>query len=83
MVLADSHNGYFQNFQGYTGKVNNTAEKGLGAHVVKDLTSDLKGKYHHAFFDNYLTSVDLLTSRKTAFMLVVRPGRTGKGSLKH
>ena len=52
-VLGDSSNGYFWNFQVYTGKVNNTTEKGLGARVVKDLTSDLKGKYHHCFFDNY------------------------------
>ena len=59
-VLGDSSNGYFWNFQVYTGKVNNTTEKGLGARVVKELTSDLKGKYHHAFFDNYFTSVNLL-----------------------
>lgn len=59
-VLGDSSNGYFWNFQVYTGKVNTTTEKGLGARVVKDLTSDLKGKYHHAFFDNYFTSVSLL-----------------------
>ena len=59
-VLGDSSNGYFCNFQVYTGKVNNTTEKGLGARVVKDLTSDLKGKYHHCFFDNYFTSASLL-----------------------
>ena len=59
-VLGDSCNGYFWNFQVYTGKMGDTAEKGLGARVVKDLTSDLKGKYHHAFFDNYFTSVGLL-----------------------
>ena len=44
----------------YTDKVGDTAEKGLGARVVKDLTSNLRGKYHHAFFDNFFTSVDLL-----------------------
>ena len=58
-VLGDSSNRYFCNFQVYTGKVNNTTEKGLGARVVKDLTSDLKGKYHR-FFDNYFTSTSLL-----------------------
>ena len=57
-VLGDSSNGYFCNFQVYTGKVNNTTEKGLGARVVKDLMSDLKGKYR--FFDNYFTSASLL-----------------------
>ena len=56
-VLGDSSNGYFSNFQIYTGKVGATAETGLGARVVKDLTHDLKGKYHHVcyvFFDNFL-----------------------------
>ncbi|GLV38185.1 hypothetical protein CBL_12831 [Carabus blaptoides fortunei] len=31
-------------FQVYTGKVNDTAEKELGSRVVKDLTRDLVGK---------------------------------------
>ena len=59
-VLGDSSNGYFCNFQVYTGKVGDTVETGLGARVVKDLTSDLKGKYHHVFFDNFFSSVSLL-----------------------
>ena len=33
---------------------------GLGAHVVKTLTSDLKHKYHDVYFDNFFTSVQLL-----------------------
>ena len=44
-VLGDRSNRYFWNFL---------------ARVVKELTSDIKGKYHHAFFDNYFTSVNLL-----------------------
>ena len=60
-VLGDSSYGYFSNFQIlYTGKVGETAETGLGARVVKDLTHDLKGKYHHVFFDNFFSSVSLL-----------------------
>jgi hypothetical protein len=59
-VLGDSSNGYFCDFQVYTGKVGDTAETGLGARVVKDLTNDLKGKYHHVFFDNFFSSVSLL-----------------------
>ena len=59
-VLGDSHNGYFSNFQIYTGKVNGTTETGLGARVVKHMTRDLQGKYHHVFFDNYFTSLNLL-----------------------
>ena len=59
-VLADSHNGYFCDFQVYTGKTIGAVEKGLGARVVKDLTNNLKGKYHHTYFDNFFTGVDLL-----------------------
>ena len=43
-VLADSHNGYFCKFSVYTGK-DGVAEKGLGARVVKSLTSELKDKH--------------------------------------
>ena len=60
-VLGDNSNGYFCDFQIYTGKQNGTAEKGLGARVVKDLTMTLKGKHHHVYFDNYFTSYSLLT----------------------
>ena len=58
-VLGDSTNGYFSRFQVYTGRQENR-EVGLGAHVVKTLTSDLKNKYHHVYFDNFFTSVQLL-----------------------
>ena len=43
----------------YTGRQENR-EVGLGTHVVKKLTSDLKHKHHHVFFDNYFTSFELL-----------------------
>ena len=59
-VLADSHNGYFQKFEVYSGKKGESPEKALGAKVVKSLTSELHGKHHHIFFDNYFTSVSLL-----------------------
>ena len=59
-VAADSTNGYISRFEVYTGKKNNTTEHGLGARVVKTLTSDLKGKYHHVYFDNYFTTLKLL-----------------------
>ena len=58
-VLGDSTNSYFSRFQVYTGRQENH-EVGLGAHVVKTLTSDLKNKYHHVYFDNFFTSVQLL-----------------------
>ena len=59
-VLADSHNGYFSQFEVYTGKKGNTAETGLGTRVVKTPTAELKGKCHHVFFDNFFTSEHLL-----------------------
>ena len=34
-------------------------EEGLGTHVVKSLTNDLKHKYHHVHFDNCFTSFQL------------------------
>ena len=40
-TLADAHNGYVSQIEIYTGKKGNTAEKGLGARVVKDLSSEL------------------------------------------
>ena len=59
-VLADSHNGYFSEFEIYTGKKGNSPEKDLGARVVKTLTASLKGKNHHVFFDNFFTNERLV-----------------------
>ena len=55
-VLGD---GYFSRFDIYSGRKEDR-EVGLGAHVVKKLTENLKDKYHHVFFDNYFTSFRLL-----------------------
>ena len=58
-VLADSHNGYFHQFQVYTGR-EGSGERQLRHRVVKDLTLSLKGKSHHVYFDNFFTSEQLL-----------------------
>ena len=63
-VLGDSTNGYFSRFQVYTGRQENR-EVGLGAHVVKTLTKDLKNNYHHVYFDNFFTSVQYSVARAT------------------
>ena len=55
-ILADSYNGNFSQFEVYTWKKGNTAEKDLGMRVVKTLTAELKGKRHHVFFDNFFTN---------------------------
>ena len=45
----------------YTGKGEiQTRQIGLGEYVVKALTSGLKMKNHHVYFDNFFTSVKLL-----------------------
>lgn len=37
-MKADPNNGYVNDYQVYTGKEGNVAEKGLSEHVVRDLT---------------------------------------------
>ena len=58
-VLADSHNGYFQKLQVYTGKEGNSVVLGREC-MVKTLIAELHEKHHHAFFDNFFTSEKLL-----------------------
>ena len=59
-VLADGVSGYFSRLEVYSGKQTNRAETGLGSRVVKSLTTDFHGKYHHVIFDNYFTGYNLL-----------------------
>ena len=47
-VRADSANGYFCDFDVYTG-ASQSPEKGLGASVVKCLTAGLEGKHYQVF----------------------------------
>ena len=62
-VLADSHNGYFSNFQVYTGKgQSHITDLGLGGSVVKSLARPLAGKNHHLFMDSFFTSIALFES---------------------
>ena len=58
---ADSHNGYMCEFQVYTGK-SGEAEGGLGKRLVLDLTRELEEKKYHLYFDNFFSSVSLLTT---------------------
>lgn len=52
-------NSYVMQFQIYTGQ-EESSEKGLGARVIKELSSSLEGKNYNVFFDNFFNSVDLL-----------------------
>ena len=44
----------------YTGRKKGTVKHQLGTRVVKDLTEDQHRKWHHAYFDNFFTSHNLL-----------------------
>ena len=57
-MRADGITGYVSQFQVYVGK-EVSSETGLGARVVKDLTSTLVDKNYHIFCDNFFTSVKL------------------------
>ena len=59
-VRADSANGYFCDFDVYTG-ASASPEKGLGATVLKRLTASLESKHYHVFCDNYFTGIDFIS----------------------
>nr|XP_023022544.1 piggyBac transposable element-derived protein 4-like [Leptinotarsa decemlineata] len=62
-VLADK-SGYCYKFEIYTGKTGNSSEKALGVKVVTTLCKGLENKGHKLFFDNYLSSVELMEDLK-------------------
>lgn len=79
-MRADPNNGYVNQFQVYTGKEGNVVEKGLGERVVRDLTRDIWGHFHHVYCDNYFTSVPLfreLLDNKTYACGTIRTNRRG------
>ena len=61
-VRADSANGYFCDFDVYTG-ASQSPEKGLGASVVKRLTAGLEGKHYQVFCAKFffLSGIDLFS----------------------
>ena len=65
---ADAHNGYLCEFRIYMGRTeSDVSDSGetLGERVVCDLTRRLDGLHYHIYFDNYFTSVSLLTRLKS------------------
>ncbi|XP_018360156.1 PREDICTED: piggyBac transposable element-derived protein 2-like [Trachymyrmex cornetzi] len=76
---------YVCEFQIYTGKSSDTAEKSLGARVLRDFTREIIARYHQVYFDNFFTSVDLVISLKADGILAcgtVRQGRVGLPKLQ-
>ena len=58
-LRAKAENGYVSAFDVYTGKMGQAVKHGLGARVVKELSSDVHHTYCHLYFDNFFSSVDL------------------------
>ena len=59
-MRADALSGYVSAFEVYTGIKAGSAEKGLGASVVKTLTEDLQDTFRHVYFNNFFSSVDVM-----------------------
>lgn len=57
--------GFTCQFDIYTGKLQEKAEKNLGERVVKLLSESLFGKNHQLFMDNFFTSYNLFSFLKT------------------
>jgi len=78
-VRANEH-GFVCEFQVYTGKIADLAEKRLGERVIMDLTRQIVSKNYQVYFDNYFTSVDLMIELKNKNVLAcgtVRRDRKG------
>ena len=58
---ADSRNGYMCEFQIYMGAQSSGEGVSLGERVVLDLSQRLQGLHYHLYFDNFFTSVSLLS----------------------
>ena len=60
-AIADARNGYMYDLNVYTG-ASGGRETALGEKVVLKLSDSIKGRHHQLFFDNYFTSVNLLST---------------------
>ncbi|CAI8014321.1 Chimeric ERCC6-PGBD3 protein, partial [Geodia barretti] len=67
-VRADSVNGYFCDFEVYTGRAvdgDTTSEFGLGERVVLELTECLRGGHYQIYCDNYFSTCRLFDTLLT------------------
>ena len=58
---ADAHNGYLCEYEVYTGR-SEGVQDGLGKRVVLGLSQKLEGLRYHLYFDNFFSSVSLLST---------------------
>jgi len=77
---ADDY-GYICEFQIYTGKIQNKSENLLGERVLKDLSRDLVHKNYCIFFDNFFTTVELMSSLLTDGILACGTVRKDRKNL--
>lgn len=77
---CDSKNGYLHQFQFYTGKTGTTTEENLGYRVVLDLSENLPANTLLAF-DNYFTSLGLLSALHQQQILAVATMRSTRKGL--
>ena len=59
-AMADSLNGYLVDFNVYTGATGER-ETALGEKVVLTLADSIKGRHHQFLFDNYFSTISLLS----------------------
>ena len=96
-MRCDARNAYLADFDVYLGKAEQPTDNGLGYDVVKKLSEDIEGRFHHLYFDNYFTSVPLMknllahntyacgtvrTNRKGLPGTIKTPGRMQRGESK-
>ncbi|BFZ19914.1 hypothetical protein BsWGS_22953 [Bradybaena similaris] len=75
---CESATGYLLQFSVYCGKKKSGTQHGLGHDVVMQLAAPFLGKYHHLYFDNFFSSVSLMTGllrEKTYAAATVRKNR--------
>lgn len=85
-AIADSESFYLVDFNIYTGKdVNCVNNVPLGTRVVCDLVKPLYKKFHHVYFDNFFTSVQLLEAllRKKNLRLRNCPTKPSRTASRH
>ncbi|KAK7089368.1 hypothetical protein V1264_025076 [Littorina saxatilis] len=77
---AESNTGYLLQFEVYTGRRADGTQHGLGHDVVMRLSSPFFGLHHHLYFDNFFSSVTLMTdllAEGTYACATVRSNRVG------
>jgi hypothetical protein len=83
-MACDARNGLISQCQVYTGKdVSGQVENQLGAKVVKSISADLKGKGHHLYFDNFLSSVSLAEDLFNDDLYCIATARTNRKTVLH